>query len=654
MLPAQDLEADGIRQDRESLLRAGERALSEEGDLRAARRSFDAAYRAAEDAGDHEALARAALGLGGLWVNEHRTAADALPVQARQRGALHALDPRSPLALRLRARIAAEADYRAGRHDSVLAVLADVRQAGDPVALAEALSLAHHCVLGPGHERLRLRLAEDLTREAARTGRRGDLLMGLLWRTVDLFLAGDPHAERCLSELRELLARRDHLAIGYVVSAMEVMLAIRTGRFGHAEALATGCAERGERAGDRDVPAWYGVQMLTIRWYQGRVAEMVPALSELVTSPMLGTIDNSYFAGLAVAAAAAGDRRRAAGALARLGGRDLAALPRSRTWLVSMYGVVETAHLLGDTDRAAQAYELLVPCARLPVVASLGVTCLGSVQHVLGTAMLTCGDLDRAVEHLRAAVEEDLALGHWPAAALARRRLARALALRDGPHDATARRELALADQEMAELGMAPPPEPEPGPGHPARPEPRAVTCRRSGRQWRLESGGRAVLVDHSVGMRYLAVLLANPGHEIPAADLAAGPAHPGAALADPALPHAGGGSVQPVLDEVARREYRERLARLRAEIDRLADAGRLQQAAAVQAERDWLISELAAATGMGGRPRRFGGEDERARVSVGKAIRRALARVTEADPDIGEHLRATVHTGLYCCYRPG
>jgi hypothetical protein len=37
----------------------------------------------------------------------------------------------------------------------------------------------------------------------------------------------------------------------------------------------------------------------------------------------------------------------------------------------------------------------------------------------------------------------------------------------------------------------------------------------------------------------------------------------------------------------------------------------------------------------------------------VGKAIRRALARITEADAVIGEHLRQTVHTGVRCSYWP-
>jgi hypothetical protein len=36
------------------------------------------------------------------------------------------------------------------------------------------------------------------------------------------------------------------------------------------------------------------------------------------------------------------------------------------------------------------------------------------------------------------------------------------------------------------------------------------------------------------------------------------------------------------------------------------------------------------------------------------QAIRRALARITEADPILGDHLRQTVHTGVRCSYWPG
>jgi hypothetical protein len=636
----------GAHGDVESSLAAAERALHFEGDLQSGRWWFDLAYQAAECVGDGPAMARAALGLGGVWVHEHRTAAQAAKVRARQRRALAAVDPRSSLAVRLRARLCAEEDYHAGRHTAILAALAEARDTGDPAAVAEALSLAHHCLMDPGQEALRLELAQELIGQAAGSGRRGDLVVGLLWRTVDVFLAGDAHAERSLAELRELLADKDHRAAGFVAAAIGVMLAIRAGRFTQAEALAAACAERGRAAGDADAPGWHGVQLAAIRWYQGRIGELVPALRELVASPALGSTDYAYFPALAVAAAAAGDRRLAEGMLARLGRGTPAALPRTKSWLAALYGMAEAAFLLDDAGTAAQAYELLAPFAHLPAIASLGVACFGSVHHALGMAALTTGQLDRAAGHLGEAVQANLALGHWPAAVLSRCRLGQALALRHGPDDAAARRHRELAAQEAAELGMALPPA---APGRAPRPgrEPAAPRCRRSGRGWQLDWGGRTALVDDCVGMRHLASLIANPGREIPAIDLATGPEPPEHAA------HRQAASAQPVLDEQATRTYRQRLSQLQADIDDYESLNDLERAAAARAERDWLLAELTAATGLGGRVRAFADGQERARIAVGKAIRRALTRIAHADPVIGAELRATVHTGLRCSYRP-
>jgi hypothetical protein len=93
----------------------GEHALLVKGDMRRARERFDSAYAQAAQRGEADALARAALGLGGMWVHEHRTAAAAATVRVRRRDALSQLDAGSPLALRLRIRLAAEDDRRCGR-----------------------------------------------------------------------------------------------------------------------------------------------------------------------------------------------------------------------------------------------------------------------------------------------------------------------------------------------------------------------------------------------------------------------------------------------------------------------------------------------------------------------------------------------------------
>ena len=185
-------------------------------------------------------------------------------------------------------------------------------------------------------------------------------------------------------------------------------------------------------------------------------------------------------------------------------------------------------------------------------------------------------------------------------------------------------------------------------PGRRTHPAAEEAHCQRAGRKWRLTLRHRSVLVEDSIGMVHLAVLIANPRHEIQAADLVAGLAGLSGTGADAA-------AAQRVLDPEAIAEYRNRLRQLDTELNETGidelEPGRTSQA---RAERDWLVAQLSSAAGFGGRTRAFPDQPERARVAVGKAIRRALARITDADPVIGEHLRQTVHTGVRCSYWPG
>jgi hypothetical protein len=619
----------------------GDRALYSDGDLRASRESFERAYQLAELAGDAEAMTAAALGLAGLWVSEHRTVTGAVQLQTRLQECLTRLPPDSSLALRIRVRLAGESDYLRGGSEAILAALAEARAAADTIALAEALSLAHHCLLGPDGVAIRRRLAVELIQASFSTGRRSDRLMGLLWQTIDAYFEGDPHAGRLLGELRELLSERAHPAVGFVVSAVDVMLAIRAGNLTAAEPLIQICADSGARAGDIDSEWWPGAQLVTIRWYQGRLAELLPMLTERVHSPALSAVDDSAVAALAVASALSGDDRTAVSCLARLRGGGLASLPRSSSWLVTMNGIAEAANLVADASLAAAVHELLLPHASLPMIGGLGATCFGSTQHALGVAALTTRQLDRAVEHFRVAIQLNLALPHWPAVVSSRLRLAEALTLRalDGDADA-AEQERQAAAREAAATGLAG----RATAGPPAGPA--FAECRRAGRSWRVGWQDRSVLIPDSIGMLHLAVLISNPRQDIPATELVAG-------LSALAGTGAEAGLGQPVLDHRAIAEYRSRHARLDAEIAELDSAGAQPEAARARAERDWLAAQLTSAAGLAGRTRSFPDDAERARVAVSKAIRRALTRIAAADPVLGAHLEQTVRTGTRCSYWP-
>ena len=70
-------------------------------------------------------------------------------------------------------------------------------------------------------------------------------------------------------------------------------------------------------------------------------------------------------------------------------------------------------------------------------------------------------------------------------------------------------------------------------------------------------------------------------------------------------------------------------------------------------AERGFLVRELARAVGLGGRDRRATSGSERARSGVTRAVRQGSARIGEHTPQLGEHLSQAVRTGTYCAYVP-
>jgi tetratricopeptide (TPR) repeat protein len=166
---------------------------------------------------------------------------------------------------------------------------------------------------------------------------------------------------------------------------------------------------------------------------------------------------------------------------------------------------------------------------------------------------------------------------------------------------------------------------------------------RREGDYWSVVFEGRTVRVRDIKGMRYLAQLLTHPGREFHVLDLVAAETGQQVALGD----------AGETLDERAKSAYRRRLAEIEDDIEQaraLEDAEREAQA---DAERDFLMRELARAVGLGGRDRRIGSASERARSGVTRAVRQGIARIGEHHPQLGEHLTRSVRTGTYCAYVP-
>jgi hypothetical protein len=107
------------------------------------------------------------------------------------------------------------------------------------------------------------------------------------------------------------------------------------------------------------------------------------------------------------------------------------------------------------------------------------------------------------------------------------------------------------------------------------------------------------------------------------------------------------------VLDERARREFKQRLADLDADLAAAEADNDLGRIGVVKGERDALAHELAAALGLGGRARTLGDPSERARKAVSARIRDAVKAIGACHAELGAHLEASVRTGTFCSYSP-
>jgi hypothetical protein len=112
-------------------------------------------------------------------------------------------------------------------------------------------------------------------------------------------------------------------------------------------------------------------------------------------------------------------------------------------------------------------------------------------------------------------------------------------------------------------------------------------------------------------------------------------------------------GDAGAVLDQRAVVKYKRRLAELDEQIEeaeRNQDTGRKDT---LWREREFLVHELSAALGIGGKERRVASHSERARWLVTKGIKGFIRKIAQANPALAHHLRLSVRTGHLCVYLP-
>jgi hypothetical protein len=171
-----------------------------------------------------------------------------------------------------------------------------------------------------------------------------------------------------------------------------------------------------------------------------------------------------------------------------------------------------------------------------------------------------------------------------------------------------------------------------------------AFVFRRYGEFWRLTFDGQTVYLKDSVGLAYIARLLNEPNRDIPAVSLLAARAG-----IDPRI---ASGSSGKLLEEADREKYQNLYREYTEELEeakRNNDLGRIEK---LQTQMDGLASEIARATGLGGRSREKTDADK-VRKSVSMAVSRDIERVAGEHAALGRHLNAAINSGYTFRYAP-
>jgi hypothetical protein len=566
----------------------------------ASRAEYVKAYDAAKAAGDHEAMAAAALRLAGLQMF------GLLP--GRIPAFLHEAYTHAEGRQRVELAIAIARTWGYGyQPERARAFAAEAinspEAAQDPMLMAAALDVQLVASWGPDDLATRLEITSRLEDTAAHVSDVEVQMTAHLWRlTTALETLDVPAMRRQLRGLDQLATETNAPRVRFFAAARRGMHALLVGDIDEAARARIEAVAAGYEANEPDA---YAIERALTKAtaIQAGAAEVIAAEAPLFEEFGLREGIASIAAEAAQLWLGIDEHERARPLLHQIAGADFSTIPRDVDWLPTLTILTEIAAALDERDLAGQAISLLTPYAGRGISNAGAVTFGGVVDHYLALAAAAIGD--------------DEAANRWFAAA------ASAYDRVGAVWWANRCRRTPVASR---------------GNDFVLRPA--------GGGTWQIGRAGVASSIREMKGLQYLGLLLAHPGRDISATELS------GAAAGTTSLSMPND-SALPVVDDQALAAYRSRLAAIDDELDaadRSDDATRSQQ---LIAERDAIVAELRAATGLGGRTRTTGGTDERARVAVRKAIAAAISKIAEIDGSLARLLTDTVATGSVCRYEP-
>ncbi len=371
-------------------------ALFEEGRADEARDAFHAAARAARAEGDISGFVAAALGsaceLGTIGV------AVPSPTQAMWLEEALAYESAAPPSMRARLRARLAAMLPSSRRDEAVRLATEAlrlaRRAADPSASIGVLHDAYWVLWSPGNTRMRRMLAREMIEAAEAAG--DGLAAGLAHQleSAALLELGDRAGAEAASERADRGMRTRALpATPAWRAGWHACMALLDGRFREAEFHLEEALRVGRAIGLANAPRIYALQLVWLRFDQGRLGELAALADGVDRQLPIGR------AARALVLDAAGRRREAQQELSLLA-TELAAMPRDAFWLGTLTFLAELAVELGERVAAANLYTALRPHESQCVLIGSRTVCRGSVALYLGLLAGVAGNRDAVIPHL--------------------------------------------------------------------------------------------------------------------------------------------------------------------------------------------------------------------------------------------------------------
>jgi class 3 adenylate cyclase len=350
----------------------------------------------ARELGDFGMMSEAALSLSRAET-EINGSVDQVRVEALE-GALEILPPpEASTRARLLVALAVELQFGGGAERRVALcteALALAREGTDKRALAQVLGGYCDALQVPETRAERSRLGEE-QRSLAEGLADPDLRFWAHW-----------HLSVTAGEVADFGAVDEHLAVLWKIAealgrptlmhTLKVMTCARrrvAGDLKGAEELAL------DAAASSDNPWIVAGQMGGIRWEQGRFAEVVEAVAQMVGQP---GAPSGFEAGMVNLLHAAGDEEEARLIFDRRAARGFRELPRDSSWPVNITGWAYGAHLLDARAAASEIYEILLPLEGRYVWDSAN--SYGPYAYYLG-GLATTMEEPRAATHFERSIE---------------------------------------------------------------------------------------------------------------------------------------------------------------------------------------------------------------------------------------------------------